>query len=431
MKKKIVYLSLIGDYLNKGHLNILYEAKKLGNIYVGVVTDSVAVQYSSLPHRTYDEREKFIKSIKYVKKVIPETQLNSKRNLDLIKPDYVIHGDNWKSGFLKKIRFSIKKQIKKWSGKLIEIKYTKKISYNFHIKNNFKDFTTSEIRKDKLSRLLKIKNVIRFIEVHNPIGGMIVENLSTQSNNYYKEYDGFWSSSLTDSAVRGKPDNQSVDYSTRINSINDIFDVTSKPLIFDADNGGRLEHIKFLIKNLEKIGVSAIIIEDKIGLKRNSLFADQENVRQDSIINFCKKIKELNKWRISKSFLIIARIESFILKKSVDDALKRAIAYSKAGADAILVHNNSSDTKKIFKFSKIFSRNKYSKPLVAIPTSYSHVHEKMLIENNFKIIIYANHLFRSSYSSMNETAFNILKNGKAHEADKKILSIKKTIELIK
>jgi phosphoenolpyruvate mutase len=431
MKRKIVYLTLVGDYLNAGHLNILYSAKKLGDVYVGLFTDKAAIQYTALPHQKYEDRETLLKSIKYIKKVIIEEDLYSYKNLKDLKPDYVIHGDNWKKGFLSKVRKRIKKQIKNWSGKLIEIKYTKNVPNSFHVKNYYKNFTTNEIRKNKLVRLLKIKNFLRFMEVHNPIGGIIIEHLNIESNNKYLEFDGFWSSSLTDSAVRGMPDNQSVDYSTRINILHNIFSVTSKPLLFDADNGGQIEHLKYLIKNLEDAGVSAIVLEDKIGLKKNSLFINQDKVKQDTVLNFSKKIKEINKWKSSKNFLIIARIESLILGKGVNDALKRAIKYSKAGADLILVHNNTSNTKNLFKFSKLFKKSKFFKPLVAIPTSYSHVHEKELIKNNFKIVIYANHLFRASYSSMKETANQILKDGRAFNADKDILDIQKTIDLIK
>ena len=240
-----------------------------------------------------------------------------------------------------------------------------------------------------------------------------------------------WSSSLTDSALRGKPDNQSVDYSTRISGLNEICEVTTKPIIFDADNGGRLEHISFMIKSLERIGVSAAIFEDKVGLKKNSLFANQKGVKQDSIKNFCKKIKKAVDSRISDDFFVIARIESLILGKSVDDALKRAEAYSAAGADAILIHSKDKNPDKIFTFSKNFSRNKYFKPLIAVPSSYSQTYEKQLIKNNFKIVIYANQLIRASYPSMLNTAKSILLNGRSHEAQKNITSINEIINLIK
>ena len=260
---------------------------------------------------------------------------------------------------------------------------------------------------------------------------MIIENLKVTKQQTYLEFDGMWSSSLTDSALRGKPDNQSVDYSTRIAGLNEIFEVTTKPLIFDADNGGRIEHISYMIKSLERMGVSAAIIEDKIGLKKNSLFKDQKGTKQDSIVGFSKKITQAKDATISDDFFIIARIESFILGKSLNDALKRAEAYSKAGADAILIHSKENNPSQIFEFAKKFTKSKYFKPMVAVPSSYSKTYEKDLIKNGFKIIIYANHLMRASYPAMLNAAKTILMKKRSFELEKKIIPIKEIINLVK
>ena len=240
-----------------------------------------------------------------------------------------------------------------------------------------------------------------------------------------------WSSSLTDSTLRAKPDNQSVDYASRISALSDMLDVTTKPIIFDADNGGRIEHIPFLVKSLERSGVSSMIIEDKVGLKKNSLFKNQKGVKQDTIKNFSKKISLIKKVKNSNDFLLAARIESFILGKKLDDALKRAVAYSKAGADLIMIHSKSESPDEIFNFSKIFSKNKYSKPIIAVPSTYSKTHEKDLIKNGIKIIIYANQMMRSSYPAMLNTAKSILKYQRSYEIEKKIVSVKNMIEFIK
>ena len=278
---------------------------------------------------------------------------------------------------------------------------------------------------------MDVKDLARVMESHSALTGLIIENVNVIKKNEFLEFDGMWSSSLTDSAVRGKPDNQSVDYSTRISGLNEICEVTTKPIIFDADNGGRLEHISFMIKSLERVGVSAAIIEDKVGLKRNSLFQNQQGVKQDSIKNFCNKIKKAKEAKISNDFLVIARIESFILGKRLEDAIKRAEAYSRAGADAILIHSKDTDPKKIFSFAKKFSKSKFFKPLVSVPSSYSKTYEKNLIKNNFKIVIYANQLIRASYPAMVSTAKSILYNKRSFEAQKKISSINEIINLIK
>jgi phosphoenolpyruvate phosphomutase len=260
---------------------------------------------------------------------------------------------------------------------------------------------------------------------------LIVENTKIEKGKIINQFDGMWSSSLTDSSVKGKPDNQSLDFSSRFNGIGDLLDVTTKPLIFDADNGGRIEHLPFTIRTLERLGVAAIMIEDKVGLKKNSLFKDQSGVKQDSIKDFCKKIEVIKKSRLSKDFLIGARIESFILKKGLKDALKRAEAYSKSGADLILIHSKDKNPKEIFSFSKIFKKSKNFKPLVSVPSTYSKTTEKMLIDNGFKIVIYANHMLRAAYPSMQKAAHSILKNKRSYELENKISSVKEVINLIK
>ena len=429
MKKK-VYVSLSADVLHEGHINIIKTASKYGYLIIGLLTDEAISSYRRLPHLNYKQREYIVKNIKYVDEVIPQKSLDHTSNLIKIKPDYVVHGDDWKSGILKETRKQVLKTLKRWGGVLIEPKYTKNISSRKIKEKIVKLGTTPDIRRSKLKRLLNSKKLIRVLEAHNPISGMIIENLQITKSGKLDEFDGMWSSSLTDSVSRGMPDNQSVDYSTRINGISEIFNVTTKPLIFDIDNGGQIDHLKFVVKKLDSLGVSALIMEDKIGLKKNSLFKDQSNVKQDTINNFTNKIKKAKNSLVGEDFLIISRIESLILNKPVSDALKRAIAYSKAGADCIMIHSKDKDPKKIFEFSKKFLKTKHFKPLIAVPSSYSKTYEKQLIKNGFKIVIYANHMLRAAHASMIDTAKKILTHNRGYEAEKNITSIKDIIELV-
>ena len=428
--KKTVYTAFSVDILHEGHINILKTAAKYGDVTVGLLTDKAIASYKRLPHFTYQKRKLIIENVKYVSRVVPQKTSDYSENLNKYKPDYVIHGNDWKFGIQKKIREKVIKTLKKWKGKLIEVEYTKDISSEKIKRETLSAGTTPEIRKSKLKRLLFSKNIVRILEAHSPLSGLIIEKLNIVSKKEFLEFDGMWSSSLTDSLLRGKPDNQSVEYSTRVNWINEIFEVTTKPLIFDADNGGRIEHIRYIVSSLERIGASAIIIEDKIGLKKNSLFKNQKNVRQDNINSFAKKISAAKKARVSDDFLIIARIESFILGKSLEDAIRRAEAYSKAGADAILIHSKEKTPNEIFKFAKKFSKSKYYKPMVCVPSTYSHVHEKKLTDYGFKIVIYANQMMRSSYPSMVNTAKNILQAKKSSVIENKISSVKEMIKLI-
>ena len=430
-KKNLVYVGLSADILHEGHINILKTANKLGEVTVGLLTDKAIASYKKIPHLSYKQREIVLKNMKYVKKVIPQNTLDYRPNLNLIKPKYVVHGDDWQTGIQKVTRMQVIKTLKKWNGKLIEPKYTKNISSSLIKENILRVGTSPDKRKSKLRRIMEAKKIVRILESHSALTGLIIENLKVIKKQNYLEFDGMWSSSLTDSALRGKPDNQSVDYSTRIQGLNEILEVTTKPIIFDADNGGRLEHLPYMIKSLERIGVSAAIIEDKVGLKQNSLFKNQSGVKQDSIKKFCQKIAKAKDTKISDDFLIIARIESFILGKSLSDALKRAEAYSKAGADAILIHSKEKNPSQIFSFAKKFTKSKFFKPMVAVPSSYSKTYERDFIKNGFKIVIYANHLMRAAYPAMLNAAKSILSNNRSFNIENKISPIKDIINLIK
>ena len=431
IKKKIVYVPLAIDFINEAHIRIIDTAKKYGEVIIGLLTDKAIAKYKSIPLINYETRELIVKNLKNVSKVIPDNSYDYIENLIRLKPDYLVHGDDWKKQkFRKHVRPKVIKILKKWKGVLIEPKSMENVLFTESDKKIKDIFDNTNNRVSKLNRLIKSKEIVRVLESHNSLTGLIIENLKIEKNKKIEEFDCMWSSSLTDSATKGKPDNQSVDYSSRISSLNDILDVTSKPLIFDADNGGQFEHLSFLVRSLERNGVSAIIMEDKVGLKKNSLFADQKNAKQDSPKAFAKKIKRACTTRKSKDFLIIARIESFILGKGLKDALKRAEIYSKAGADAILIHSKEKTPKEIFSFSKIFNKSKFSIPLVAVPSTYSKVYEKDLVKNGFKVVIYANHLLRAAYPAMEHTAKKILENKRSFEIEKNIIPIKKIINLI-
>ena len=429
-KKKIVYVAIAVDIIHAGIINILKIADKYGDVVVGLLTDKAIASYKNIPALDYNQREIVIKNIKYVKKVIPQTTLDYRPNLNLILPDFVVHGDDWKSGNLKKTRKQVLDTLKKWGGKLIEPKYTKNISSS-SIKSKLVNLINPNSRTSMMRRILENKKTLRVLEAHSPLSGLIAENSSFKKGQKIYNFDAMWSSSLTDSSIKGKPDNQALDFSSRFSGLGDLMDVTTKPLIFDADNGGRLEHLPFTIRTLERLGVSAIMIEDKIGLKKNSLFKDQKGVKQDSIKNFCEKIKLIKKIRSTKDFLIGARIESFILGKGLKDALKRAKSYSEAGADLILIHSKEKNPKEIFDFSKKFKKLKPDCPLIAVPSTYSKVKEIELIKNGFQIVIYANHMLRAAYPAMINVAKKILKNERSFEVEKKITPIRDIINLIK
>ena len=428
MKK--VYLAMSADIIHHGHINVIKEASKLGEVTVGVLTDDVIAGYKRFPLLTFAERKAIIENIKGVSRVIPQETLDYVPNLLKLRPDYVVHGDDWRTGEQKTVRQRVIDTLKQWGGELVEVKYTEGVSITQLDEAIKKIGTTPTARLNRLRRLLEIKPLIRVLEAHNGLTSLIVEKTKVQQNGKVKEFDAIWLSSLCDSTAKGKPDIELVDLTSRLNTINEILDVTTKPIILDGDTGGQIEHFTYAVKTLERLGVSAVIIEDKIGLKKNSLFGTEVEQTQDSIENFAKKINAGKKAQVTDAFMIIARIESLILKAGLDDALARAKAYIAAGADAIMIHSKEKDPDEIFAFCAEYAKFPYKVPLVAVPTSYNHVTEKELQAAGVNIVIYANHLIRSAYPAMQKTARLILEHERSLECDPHLMPINEILTLI-
>ena len=435
MKK--IYIGMSADLLHPGHLNIINEARKIiqneggGEIIVGLLTDSAIASYKRLPYMTFEQRKTVVENVKGVDEVIAQETLDYVPNLLKIKPDYVLHGDDWKTGVQAQTRQRIIEVMKEWGGKVIDIPYTEGISSTKLNKILKEVGTTPEIRGKRLKRLLNSKELVTILEAHNGLSGLIVENTFIEEQGRKIEFDGIWISSLTQSAAQGKPDTGYLDTTSRMATLNDILDVTTKPIIYDGDNGGPCEHFIFTVKTLERLGVSAIIIEDKIGLKKNSLFGDMVEQTQDNPEDFALKIKAGKQAQVTDDFMIIARIESLILKKGLDDAIKRAKIYLNAGADGIMIHSNQKTFDEVREFLKIYNTIENKKPLVVVPSSYSEVFEKELVENGVNMVIYANQLLRAAYPAMLNSAKSILKNHRCKEAsDEYCMKINDILTLI-
>lgn len=429
-KKKTVYVAMSADLIHPGHLNIIKKASKLGSLIIGLLTDKAIASYKRVPVMEYEDRLKIISSVKGVSRVVKQNTHDYAPNLRKLRPDFVVHGDDWKQGIQLNIRNAVIDELKKWGGKLVEFPYTKGISSSKLITLYKEIGTTPDIRRKQLKRILSSKKLSRFLDIHNGLSGLIVENTKLEIKGKIEEFDGMWGSSLTNSTAKGKPDIEAVDFTERLQLLNEVLEVTTKPIIYDGDTGGKTEHFKFTVKTLERLGVSAIIIEDKIGLKKNSLLGNTVKQKQDTPVAFAKKIKAGKNAQATEEFMIIARIESLVLDKGVKDALLRAKKYIQAGADGIMIHSKNKNPSEIFKFCKIYNRFKVRKPLVIVPSSFSQVSEEKLEREGANIVIYANHLLRSVYPNMLNTARSILKNKRAHQIEKKLLSIKNILELI-
>ncbi|MDC1325992.1 phosphoenolpyruvate mutase [Gammaproteobacteria bacterium] len=428
--KKTVYVGMSADLIHPGHINIINEASKYGDVVVGLLTDEAIGSYKRVPFLTYSQREIIIKNLRDVIQVVPQETLDYTDNLRKLKPNYVVHGDDWKNGVQAKIRQIVIDTLKEWDGQLIEIPYTEGIS-STAINQAIKDGGVSTASRQKLlRRTIKSRGITKIMEGHSALCALIIEHTKVELANEIREFDGIWSSSLTDSTVRGKPDIEALDLTTRLNTINEIFEVSTKPLVYDADTGGIVEHFVFTVKTLERIGVSAVVIEDKVGLKKNSLFGTDVQQTQDSIEGFCSKIKKGKRAQVGDDFMIIARIESLILEVGMEDAVERAKAYVDAGADGVLIHSKSKTPDEVIEFARQFRDFDKSTPIIVVPSTYSHVTTSELEKAGINVVIYANHLLRGSYPAMSKIAASILEHSSSIEADKLCMPIKEIINLI-
>jgi len=426
----VVYACFSTDIIHEGHLNIINVAKRHGDVYVGVLSNRATIRYNKFPTVTFEERFEMVGKIPGVKKVVVQDDVMYDKVVKEIHPDYIIHGDNWKTGPMKAVRDNAEKLLSAYGGKVIDVPYTFNESVRREDARIREKLMMPEYRRKRLRQLLALRPIVKAMEVHSGLTGLIVEKTCVEHNGEIDQFDVMWLSSLCDSVAKGKPDIEVVDMTSRFRTIEDVTEVTTKPIIFDGDTGGLSEHFVYMVRSLERLGVSAVIIEDKTGLKKNSLFGTEVEQTQDTIENFCLKIKAGKRVQLTDDFMIIARIESLILEQEMDDALSRAKAYVAAGADGIMIHSRKKDPAEIFEFCDLFREEDKTTPIVVVPTSYNSVTEAELALHGVNIVVYANQLTRSAFPAMEETARDILRYHRAKEVDSRLLPIKDIISLI-
>lgn len=426
----IVYIGLTVDVLHHGHINLIRKGAEHGDVTIGLLTDRAIAQHKRLPYLTWEQRRDIVSNIYGVKRVVAQDSWSYADNLRQYKPDFMVHGDDWRTGPDSNLRSDALTALEEHGGKLIEVPYTKGVSSGAIMSDALIIGTTPDIRRKSLRRLLNAKPMVRLLEAHSPLSALIGESVSETIEGERREFDGFWSSSLTDSTERGKPDIEALDISSRLRNINDIFEVTTKPLVMDGDTGGKEEHFELNVRSMERLGISAVIIEDKTGLKKNSLLGNDTAQTQEDIDVFCAKIRAGRSALISEDFMIIARIESLILDKGIDDALLRARAYVAAGAHGIMIHSRQKKPDEVYKFANSFRQEFPTIPLVSVPTSYNSVTERELQAHGFNMVIYANQMLRSAYPAMKKNARAILRHGRSLEIDEELISISEILDLI-
>ena len=427
---KTVYTCFCTDIIHEGHLNIINEAKKLGKVVIGALSDKALIRYNKFPTLSQEERVKLYHSIEGVEEVIIQNDMLYDDVIEKMKPDYIIHGDNWKYGPPSAIRMHVMEKVLEYGGKVVDIPYTYSEKITKAEKLLREKLSMPEYRRKRLKQLIDICPIVKIIEAHSGLTGLIAEKTVVENNGRLDQFDGMWVSSLCDSTVKGKPDIELLDMSSRLRTVDDIMEVTTKPIILDGDTGGLTEHFVYNIRTLERMGVSAIIIEDKKGLKKNSLFGTEVKQTQASIKEFCDKISAGKHIQLTEDFMIIARIESLILEKGMKDALERAFAYVNAGADGIMIHSRKKEPDEILAFCDEFRRENKQTPIVVVPSSFDSITEEELAEHGVNIVIYANQLTRSAFPAMQKTAEDILRYHRAKEVDERLLPIKDIITLI-
>ena len=427
---KTVYTCFCTDVIHEGHLNIIHEAEKYGEVIVGVLADEAMVRFNHFPSISFEKRLEMIKELPGVSRVVVQREIMYDAIVEQLHPDYIIHGDNWKTEPLKALRDNAEKLLSSYGGAVIDVPYT----YNENVRRTDvklrERLAVPEYRRGRLRRLLELCPVVKTIEVHDGLTGLIAEKTIVANNGELDQFDAMWISSLCDSTAKGKPDIELVDMTSRFRTIDDVMEVTTKPIIFDGDTGGMIEHFVYTVRTLERMGVSAVIIEDKVGLKKNSLFGAEVQQTQDSIEHFCKKIEAGKRVQLTDDFMIIARIESLILEQGMEDALARARAYVKAGVDGIMIHSRKKDPTEIFAFCDQFHSEYPDVPIVVVPTTFNATTEEELAAHGVNIVIYANQLIRSAFPAMEQTAKDILTHHRAKEADERLMPIKQILTLI-
>ncbi len=414
---------MAADVLHDGHINILKESAELGEVVVGLLTDAAISTYKRVPLFSFEQRKAVVEGLVWVSRVIPQTTLDYRANLLLLRPKFVVHGDDWKEGPQKTTREQVIEILKDWEGTLIDIPYTYGVSSTLAQQRMQANGILPGQRIGRLRRVLNAKPLVRVLEAHSALSGLIVENTKSRDGDQLQEYDAMWSSSLTDATTRGQPDTEVVDLSSRLQVISEIFDVTSKPLLFDANTGGLPEHFAHTVKSLERTGVSAVVIEDKVGLKRNSLVRDNSSQRQASIPEFVSKIRAGKSAQRTSEFMVIARVESLVLGAGEQDALTRAQEYARSGADGILIHSKSADFRQILKVCHNFRKENADTPLAVVPSAYENVSETELVSAGINVVIYANHLLRAAHPAMIAAAESILRHGRAYELSRNIATV--------
>jgi phosphoenolpyruvate phosphomutase len=415
--QKTVFVVMSAEIFHPGHLNIIKVARDLGEVTVGLATDRFNARYKRLTLMSYEDRKAIVENINGVKNVIAQDTLDLAPILRELRPDYFVHGDDWKFGPLKAVRQQVLEVMQEWGGVLVEPPYTEGIS-STKLNAAWRSIgATPETRIRHFRRMLEFQPVVRLLEVHNSLSGIIIERTLVEGNERDKEFDGMWYSDLTDSLAKGKPNSSFVDLTSRINTIHGILESTTKPLIVEAGNGGITEHFVSTVKTLERLGVSAVVIADKVGYEGAVFSLNGNEPVQEDVNDFARKIASGKKTQVNKDFSIITQINSLVMHEDVENALRRARVYIEAGVDALMIHSNVETLTDFFEFCRSYRNLEDKVPLLAAIPARSSLDEDQLISAGVQFIVYPDQLLRAAYTSMLNAAKTLLIQARASDVD--------------
>jgi len=404
--EKTVYVGMVGDMLHVGHINILKTAARLGRVTVGVLTDRAVVGYKRLPLLAFEDRVRVVESIADVAAVVPQKTLSYVENLRALRPDYVVHGDDWRYGDqVSRARAEVIATLGEWGGELVEVAYTKGISSTAIHRSGAADALFSGTRQGRLRRLLAAKPTLRIVEAHSGLSAKIAAEVRGPDG--ATGFDAVWQSGLTDAIHRGKSDGGAVDRGRRLQAVEEILDAGPLPLIYDGRAAGRPETVFDLTRALDKAGVSALCLGDRSDPDRTGPeMSPAETVAQIEAVRAACPTGAV--MAISR---IVVAAPGNGGSGALDRALDRALALLEAGSDAVMFDSAADTAEPILDIAARLRRQRRDVPLFAAQSDRWGAPIHRFENAGIDAVVYETHLLRATVAPMRRAATALLAEG--------------------
>ncbi len=408
---KTVYVGMSADLVHPGHINLLREAASLGRVTVGLLTDRAISSYKRMPFLTFEQRRAVIEHIAFVTAVVPQDTLDYTDNLRLLRPDFVVHGDDWRNGVQAQTRRRVLDVLREWGGTLVEPPYTEGISSTALRMAAMDIGFAPGVRQRRLRRMLDCKPLVRVMQAHDGLSAHIVDRLEETTQGAPREYDAIWVDSLAGAPIRGKPDPLPFDLSSRLVTLHEILDATTKPLICNAGGAGHAAGVTAAVRTLERIGVSAIVIDTEVTDRRAVPAMAASAPPQDDMAAFIREIAAARDARVTPDFMIIARINDRTRDCGADRMMARAAAGVDAGADAVMCDSDPVNPDGIFDLCRRYRRLMNGHPLLVGLSGTEGLQEHDLASAGASMVVYTDTLLRAAREAMISAASQVLSCG--------------------